>query len=132
MATARETFVLADPKTFTPVIVRAGEKIPDWAIDLVTHPDILGGDVETEEIVSFDNPAETVEVPVTEPQTEEDADDEDGELDETQDFTLEDDGDKPDETWLKAAIADYLVERGVSVSGGETKDELLAKVEQGD
>lgn len=129
MATARETFVLADPKTFTPVVVRAGEKIPDWAIDLVTHPDILGGDVETEEIVSFDNPAETVEVPVTEPQTEEDADDEDGELDETQDFTLEDDGDKPDETWLKAAIADYLVERGVSVSGGETKDELLAKVE---
>lgn len=132
MATARKTFVLADPKTYTPVVILAGETIPDWALGKVTNPDILGGDVETEEIVSFDNPAETVEVPVTDPQTEEDADDEDGELDETQDFTLEDDGDKPDETWLKAAIADYLVERGVSVSGGETKDELLAKVEQGD
>lgn len=123
MATARKTFVLADPKTFTPVVVLAGEKIPDWALDKVTNPDILGDGSEPATIDEHTAPTETEEVEEVE---------EDGEIDPSQDFTIEDDGDKPDETWLKADIADYLVSRGVSVSGGETKDELLAKVEQGD
>ena len=122
MATARETFVLADPKTYTPVVILAGETIPDWALDKVTHPDILGGDPEP---VTIDDHA-----PPTAPVTGDS--EEDDEIDESQNFTVEDEGDTPDETWLKAEIADYLIERGVSVSGSETKDELLAKVEQGD
>ena len=138
MATARETFVLADPKTYTPVVILAGETIPDWALDKVTHPDILGGDPEPVTIDDHAPPTAPVTGDSEEDELQGSEDDEtadseeDDEIDESQNFTVEDEGDTPDETWLKAEIADYLIERGVSVSGSETKDELLAKVEQGD
>lgn len=129
MATARETFVLADPKTYTPVVIRAGETIPDWALDQVTNPDILGDGSEPATIDEHTAPTAPV---AGDSEEDELQGSEDDEIDESQNFTVEDEGDTPDETWLKAEIADYLIERGVGVSGSETKDELLAKVEQGD
>ena len=109
MVKANATFVIADPDTFVYQVIQEGEEIPAWALDKVTNPGILDG-YETETTTEFGTGAVAEEV-VVEPTPGDDVDD---------------GVDLPDNSWKKAEIVDFLEERGVELTGSETKDELLA------
>ena len=104
MVTARATFVIANPDTFVYQVIQEGEEIPAWALDKVTNPGILDG-YETETTTEFAVAEEVVVEPAP-----------------------GDDVDLPDNSWKKAEIVDFLEERGVELTGSETKDELLALI----
>ena len=111
MVKANATFVIADPDTFVYQVIREGEEIPAWALDKVTNPGILDG-YETETTTEF----AVAEEVVVEPAPGDDVDLPDNSVD------------LPDNSWKKAEIVDFLEERGVELTGSETKDELLALI----
>ena len=41
MAVAATAVVLTRPGTFTPVVFVPGEEVPDWAVELITNPEVL-------------------------------------------------------------------------------------------
>lgn len=41
MAVAATAVVLTRPGTFIPVVFVPGEEVPDWAVDLITNPEVL-------------------------------------------------------------------------------------------
>lgn len=41
MAIAATAVVLTRPGTFTPVVFVPGEEVPDWAVELITNPEVL-------------------------------------------------------------------------------------------
>lgn len=121
MALAKATFLALNPDSLTYQIIREGDEIPDWALEKVTNPDILGDGEEA--VVDFDTGDVTVE------QTEGHTGDDNGDTQELQGGNEGDDGvDLPNGSWKKAEIVDFLDERGVELTGSETKDDLLALV----
>lgn len=41
MALAATAVVLTRPGTFTPVVFVPGDEVPDWAVGLITNPEVL-------------------------------------------------------------------------------------------
>jgi len=41
LAVAATAVVLTRPGTFTPVVFVPGEEVPDWAVELITNPEVL-------------------------------------------------------------------------------------------
>jgi len=41
LAVAATAVVLTRPGTFTPVVFVPGDEVPDWAIELITNPEVL-------------------------------------------------------------------------------------------
>lgn len=41
MAVAATAVVLIRPGTFTPVVFVPGDEVPDWAVELITNPEVL-------------------------------------------------------------------------------------------
>lgn len=41
MALAATAVVLIRPGTFTPVVFVPGDEVPDWAVELITNPEVL-------------------------------------------------------------------------------------------
>ena len=41
MARAATAVVLIRPGTFTPVVFVPGDEVPDWAVELITNPEVL-------------------------------------------------------------------------------------------
>lgn len=41
MAVAATAVVLTRPGTFTPVVFVPGDEVPDWAVQMITNPEVL-------------------------------------------------------------------------------------------
>ena len=41
MAVAATAVVLIRPGTFTPVVFVPGDEVPEWAVELITNPEVL-------------------------------------------------------------------------------------------
>lgn len=147
MVRAAVTFLLTDPETFSYRVIRAGEQIPDWALDsgLVTHPDIFGDAADEREFVgevdddggaddSEEDQADEDDVSRETDVSEEDSDAEEyADLEEELVEIVEDEEDdqpRPDGSWKKAEILEYAMSNNIQVTGSETKDQLLELVEE--
>lgn len=146
MVRAAETFLLTDPETFSYLVVGVGEDIPEWALDkgLVTHPDILEGDLPDVDDADTNVNDDGGEDESGEDQTEEDdvsreteTSEEDTDSEEyagLDDLVAEDDEDdqpRPSGDWKKADILNYAMTNGYDVTGSETKDQLLELINEG-
>lgn len=146
MVRAAVTFLLTDPETFSYRVIRAGEQIPQWALDTgrVTHPDIFADDGgffdEPDAVVEDDtggddesgqDPAEEDDVSRETETSEEDPDtEEDEDLESIVVNDDEDDQPRPDSDWKKADILNYAMSNGIQIAGSETKDQLLALIDE--
>lgn len=146
MVRAAELFLLTDPETFSFRVFRPGDEIPEWALELVTHPDILeqsnvpedepeqapeddteGADELEEDQTDEDDVSRETEI------SEEDSDAEEyAGLDELIGDDVEDDDQpRPTADWKKADILEYAMSNGIQITGSETKDQLLALINEG-